>query len=186
MLDSLPTESRTPTNFRFASVPASEAASATLRHDLLNIWIAVTNAGGSVGFTAPADKTAVALALDAALQRVADGIDALGILRSGDTAVGWGLLVDRDSVVQRHWRTVLRVMVHPELQGVGAGRMLMEGLHSMARELGLEQLQLTVRGGAGLERFYERLGYAVVGRHPDAIRVAPEDDRDEIMMVARL
>jgi predicted N-acetyltransferase YhbS len=97
-----------------------------------------------------------------------------------------GLLVDHGSAVQRHWRTLLRVMVRPELQGVGAGRLLVDGLHQMARTLGLEQLQLTVRGGTGLESFYERFGYAVVGRHPGAVRVAPGDDRDEVMMVARL
>jgi len=37
-----------------------------------------------------------------------------------------------------------------------------------------------------LEAFYERFGYTVVGRHPDAVRVGPGDDRDEVMMVARL
>jgi len=170
----------------FASVPASEARSLKLREHLLDTWVGVTDAGGSVGFTAPADKAAVATALDAALQQVAVGYDVLGILRSADTAVGMGLLVDGGSAVQRHWRTVLRVMVRPELQGVGAGRVLIEGLHQMARTLGLEHLQLTVRGGTGLESFYERFGYVVVGRHPGAVRVAPGDDRDEVMMVARL
>jgi hypothetical protein len=43
-----------------------------------------------------------------------------------------------------------------------------------------------VRGGEGLERFYERLGYTIVGRHPGAVRVAPGDDRDEIMLIFRL
>ena len=62
----------------------------------------------------------------------------------------------------------------------------MRGLHRMGRELGLEQLQLTVRGGHGLERFYQRLGYTVVGRHPRAVRVAPGDDRDEVMLVCEL
>jgi len=76
-------------------------------------------------------------------------------------------------------------MVHPELQGVGAGRLLIEGLHGMAGGLGLDQLQLTVRGGMNLEAFYERFGYIVVGRHPDAVRVGPGDDRDEVMMVWR-
>jgi GNAT superfamily N-acetyltransferase len=142
--------------------------------------------GGAVGFTAPVDVAAVAGALDGALQRVAAGDDGLGILRQGDTAVGMVFLVDRGSALQRHWRTVLRVMVHPELQGNGAGRLLLEGLHRTARSLGLEQLQLTVRGGTGVERFYERFGYAVVGSHPAAIRLAPGDDRDEIMMVAWL
>jgi len=73
--------------------------------------------------------------------------------------------------------------VRPELQGHGAGRLLLEGLHRTARSLGLEQLQLTVRGGTGVERFYERFGYAVVGSHPGAVRLAPGD---EIMMIAWL
>jgi len=153
----------------FAPVLASEAGSSKLRADLLATWIAVTNAGGSVGFTAPADR-----------------LDALGTLRRGDASVGMGLLVDTGSAIRRHWRTLLRVMVRPELQGTGAGRLLLEGLHQMARDLGLEQLQLTVRSGERLESFYERFGYVVVGRHPGAVRVARGDDRDEVMMVARL
>lgn len=146
----------------------------------------MTEAGGAVGFTAPVAEAEVAGALDHALQRVAAGRDALGVLNRGETAVGMGFLVDRDSSLQRHWRTVLRVMVRPELQGHGAGRLLLEGLHQMARDLGLEQLQLTVRGGTGLERFYQRFGYTVVGSHPAAVRIAPGDDRDEIMMIVRL
>jgi GNAT superfamily N-acetyltransferase len=170
----------------FAPVLASETASSKLREDLLATWIAVTNAGGSVGFTAPADRGEVAAALDAALERVAAGRDALGVVRRGDASVGMGLLVDTGSAIQRHWRTLLRVMVRPELQGTGGGRLLVEGLHQMARDLGLEQLQLTVRGGERLESFYERFGYVVVGRHPGAVRVTRGDDRDEVMMVAWL
>ena len=60
------------------------------------------------------------------------------------------------------------------------------GLHALARDLGLEHLQLTVRDGHGTDGFYQRLGYVIVGTHPGAIRVAPGDDRDEIMMIARL
>lgn len=74
-------------------------------------------------------------------------------------------------------------MVRPGLQGAGNGRLLMEGLNGVAHRSGLEQLALSVRGGEGLEGFYERLGYAVIGRHPGAIRVGPGDDRDEVMLV---
>src|SRR5579859_8036505 len=91
----------------FAPVPASEAALSKLREDLLATWIAVTDAGGSVGFTAPADRGEVAAALDAALERVAIGRDALGVIWRGDEAVGIGLLVDTGSAIQRHWRTLL-------------------------------------------------------------------------------
>ena len=66
---------------RFTAVLATEAASSKLREDLLATWMAVTNAGGSVGFTAPADRVTVAAALDAALERVGAGRDALGVVR---------------------------------------------------------------------------------------------------------
>ena len=170
----------------FAEVLPADALDARLRSDLLATWVAVTDAGGSVGFTAPAPVTAIAATLDASLDRVAAGEDALGVLRDGQRVVGMGLLVDRGGALTRHWRTVLRVMVHPDHQGNGAGLVLMRGLHQLAQRLGLEQLQLTVRGGEGLERFYERLGYTVVGRHPGAVRVAPGDDRDEVMLVRQL
>jgi GNAT superfamily N-acetyltransferase len=178
--------SRAHHDLAFSVVEASDAGAARLREDLLETWVAVTDAGGSVGFTAPADAAEIGAALDRALQRVADGSDLLGIVTRDGRARGMGLLVDSGSPLQRHWRTVLRLMVHPELQGAGAGALLLEGLDRKARDLGLEQLALTVRAGCGLERFYERFGYRVVGSHPGALRVAPGDDRDEVMMVKQL
>lgn len=178
-------------SLEFAEIAPSDALDPKLRSDLLSVWVAVTDAGGSVGFTAPAPVDVIARTLDASLARVAAGEDALGVLRDGDRVVGMGMLVDRGGELTRHWRTVLRVMVHPDQQGGGAGRLLMEGLHALGVRRGLEQLQLTVRGGEGLEGFYERLGYSVVGRHPGAVRVASgegghNDDRDEIMLVCWL
>ena len=170
----------------YAVVQTTDAKRADLREQLLEMWVDVTNAGGAVGFTVPADVAAVARTLDSQLDRVAAGTDLPGILRQNGNAVGMGFLVDAGSGLRRHWRTVLRLMVRPELQGRGAGRLLLEGLHGTAGGLGLEQLMLTARGGTGVEGFYERFGYTVVGRHPGAIRLAPGDDRDEIIMIYRL
>ncbi|MGZ4601276.1 MAG: N-acetyltransferase family protein [Oryzihumus sp.] len=170
----------------FEAVAAVDAADPALRQALLQLWVDVTNAGGAVGFTAPAPADAVAASLDAALARVADGPDALGVVRDGEQVVAMGFLVVRGSPLCRHWRTVLRVMVHPTHQGTGTGLVLMQGLHDLGRALGLEHLQLTVRDGHGLEAFYARSGYSVVGRHPGAVRVGPGDDRDEVMLVAPL
>jgi GNAT superfamily N-acetyltransferase len=168
----------------FEPVTPTLASAPGLRAQLLDLWVAVTNAGGPVGFTAPAPVTAIGANLDAALARVSAGQDALGVVRHGPAVVGMGFLVDRGSPLARHWRTVLRVMVHPDQQGTGTGGLLMQGLHRMAAGLGLEHLQLTIRDGHQLQRFYERFGYTVVGRHPGAVRVGPGDDRDEIMLVA--
>jgi len=170
----------------FEEVDPAAALDPALRSDLLDTWVAVTDAGGSVGFTAPAPVPEIAAMLDASLARVAAGEDALGVLRDGQRGVGMGLLVAGPGALTRHWRTVLRVMVHPDHQGSGAGLLLMHGLHHAAQRLGLEQLQLTVRGGEELEQFYERLGYTIVGRHPGAVRVSPGDDRDEIMLICQL
>jgi GNAT superfamily N-acetyltransferase len=173
-------------NLRFEAIEPSRARDEGLRAGLLRTWIEVTDAGGPVGFTAPAPVREVSAALDLALSRVGAGHDALGVLRAGGDSVGMGFLVDRGSPLNRHWRTVLRLMVRPDHQGGGAGTLLIEGLHAMARRIGLEQLQLTIRDGHGLEGFYTRFGYRVVGRHPAAVRVAPGDDRDEVMLVAAL
>jgi len=97
-----------------------------------------------------------------------------------------GFLLESQSPLRSHWRTILRLMVRPELQGRGAGRLLLEGLHGTAADLGLEQLMLTTRGGTGVEAFYERYGYTVVGRHPRAIRLGPGDYRDELFLTFRL
>jgi GNAT superfamily N-acetyltransferase len=170
----------------FAHLGPAEAADSALHAELLDLWVAVIDAGGAVGFTAPADREAVARTLRGQLRRVREGRDLLGVLRDGERTVGMAFLVQSGSPLRRHWRTVLRVMVHPDLQGAGAGRALLEGLHGLARELGLEQLLLSVRGGTGTERFYERFGYVEIGRHPAAIRLAPDDERDEIVMLLRL
>lgn len=171
---------------KYLLVEPDDALDPALRAELLDTWIAATDAGGAVGFTAPAPVGLVAETLDEALGRVAAGLDLLGVLHTGERYAGMGLLVDRGSALQAHWRTVLRVMVHPLHQGNGAGRVLMEGLRGSAVDLGLEQLQLTIRDGLGLENFYEPLGYRVVGRHPRAVLVDENDYRDEIMLVLNL
>jgi GNAT superfamily N-acetyltransferase len=175
----------------FEAVAPAAAADPELREQLLDTWVRVTDAGGAVGFTAPADPDEIAATLDSALRHVHRGQDVLGVLRRGtggsdSPAVGMGILVVSQSELRKHWRTVLRVMVAPELQGTGAGRILLEGLHDLARELGTEHLVLSVRGGTGIEGFYARFGYQQFGRHPAAIRVGPGDDRDELLLFKRL
>ncbi|WP_298989007.1 GNAT family N-acetyltransferase [uncultured Pseudokineococcus sp.] len=163
-----------------------------LREDLLRTWVDVSEGGGSVGFVPPVDPAAVAAALDGTLARVCEGRDVLVVLEEAEDgaerlrAVGLGVLLAGSTPITAHWRTVVRLMVAPHLQGRGAGRRLLAAVHAAARDLGLEQLSLTVRDGQGLQPFYERAGYVVVGRHPGALRVGPGDDRDEVRLVVRL
>jgi GNAT superfamily N-acetyltransferase len=81
-----------------------------------------------------------------------------------------------------HWRTVKRVMVHPDFQGRGYGVLLMAEVERTARKMGLEMLTLDCRGGTGNDQFYKKCGYVEYGRLPGALRLGPDDYREQIMM----
>jgi GNAT superfamily N-acetyltransferase len=168
------------------AVTAVTEVDETLRAGLLACWTDVTNAGGAVGFVPPVSQDDVAPVLDRLLEGVRSGRDVLVVLRVEDRTAGFATLVGSSSPLRRHWATVLRVQVHPAHQGAGLGRVLMSGVHAVARERGWEFLTLSARGGTGVDRFYRRLGYAEFGRLAGAIRVAPGDDRDEILLTVRL
>jgi GNAT superfamily N-acetyltransferase len=169
-----------------AHVRAVSAVDDVLRRDLLTCWTDVTNAGGAVGFVPPVSEDDVAPVLDRLLEGVRSGRDVLALLTVDGKTAGFATLVGSSSPLRRHWATVLRVQVHPSRQGEGLGRLLMAGVHEIARGRGWEFLHLTARGGTGLDAFYRGLGYEEFGRLPGAIRVAPGDDRDEIILACRL
>lgn len=163
-------------------VRAVSAVDDVLRGDLLACWTDVSNAGGAVGFVPPVTEDDVAPVLDHLLNGVHSGRDVLAVLTVDGATAGWAALVGSSSPLRRHWATVLRVQVHPSRQGQGLGRVLMTGVHDIARKRGLEFLSLTARGGTGVDAFYRGLGYTEIGRLPGAIRVAPGDDREEILL----
>ena len=163
-----------------------EAVDDDLRAQLLACWTDVSNAGGSVGFVPPVTAEEVAPHLDAVVERVHRGHELFAVLRVDGEFAGFAVLSLSVSPLRRHWATVLRVQVRPERQGRGLGRVLVSGVHAIARDRGLEFLHLTVRGGTGLEAFYATFGYREFGRMPGAVRVAPGDDRDELHLTCRL
>jgi GNAT superfamily N-acetyltransferase len=169
-----------------AEVRAVTAVDEALRGDLLSCWTDVSNAGGAVGFVPPVSEDDVVPLLDKLLDGVHSGRDVLALLTVDDATAGFASVVGSLSPLRLHWGTVLRVQVHPSRQGQGLGRVLMDGVHDIARGRGWEFLHLTARDGTGVDGFYRGLGYAEVGRVPGAIRVAPGDDRDEIIMACRL
>ena len=169
-----------------AEVRAVVSVDEALHRELLTCWTDVTNAGGAVGFVPPVTEDDIVPALDETVRRVGEGRALLALLRVDGATAGFAVLARAAGPLRRHWATVYRVQVHPSRQGAGLGRVLMAGVHAIAREQGLEFLQLGARAGTGVEDFYRRLGYAEVGRLPGAVRVAPGDDRDEILLVCRL
>ncbi len=157
-----------------------------LRTAMLRCWVDVTNAGGAVGFVRPVTPEDVEPALEHLLDGLRTRGDVLVVLTVDGAVAGFAGLVTSAHVLKKHWATVLRVQIHPDFQKSGLGRTLMQGVHEIARRHGWEFLHLTVRGGTGTEAFYAGLGYVEVGRIPDALRVAPGDDRDEVSMIHRL
>ena len=153
-----------------------------LRAGIIALWVEVTNAGGAVGFVAPVSRTQVAPVAQAAFTAVEAGIDHLLAGFDDGELVALLFVVSNRFALKEHWRVLKRVMVTPGQQGRGYGAALMCEAEKLARDLGLEALQVTVRGGAGTEKFYERLGYQQVGRIPGALRVGPGDDRDEYLL----
>jgi GNAT superfamily N-acetyltransferase len=159
---------------------------AELRKQIVTLWVDVTNAGGAVGFVAPVTDDDVRPVAEAAFRAAEEGVDRLIVGMDGDDLVALLFVVDNRFGLKDHWRVLKRVMVAPGSQGRGYGAALLRAAEQLGREMGLAALQVTVRAGAGTEKFYARHGFAEVGRVPAAIRVAPGDDRDEFLMWRRL
>lgn len=177
--------------------PLTEAVSefdAETREQVLDLWMRTNDAGGAVGFLPGASREHVDAALSAHEASMARGGDPGG---SGTTAVllrspvdsrvlGLAFIVPVSSPLMAHVASVYRVMTDPESRGRNLGRLLMAGLHGVARRSGLEILSLGVRSGTGTTAFYESCGYREIGRRVGAIRIGPGDDRDDIQMARRL
>ncbi|MFF0466376.1 GNAT family N-acetyltransferase [Micromonospora zamorensis] len=153
-----------------------------LRAEIVDLWADVSNAGGAVGFVPPVTAADVHVLADPTFAGIADGPDRLLVGYSGDRLVAALIFSDNRFPLKAHWCVLKRVMVHPHTQGAGYGAALMVEAARLGREFGHEALHVTVRDGLGLDTFYARLGYREIGRLPHALRVAPGDDRDEILM----
>jgi GNAT superfamily N-acetyltransferase len=159
-----------------------------LREEILALWADVSNAGGAVGFVPPVTPEEIRPDMDASLAAVADGRRRLIVGRDEEGRVAATAFVAYNTHrLMAHWVWVYTVMVHPRHQGRGHGRTLMAAVEQAARSFpGIEAIRLTCRGGTGADAFYSACGYKEVGRVPAAIRVAPGDDRDDVVMLRAL
>jgi hypothetical protein len=85
-----------------------------------------------------------------------------------DALAGWLVLSGNDVPLTSHWAFVQRVQTALAVRGSGVGQALM------------------VRGGAGLEDFYESIGWTEVGRWPGSLRFGDDDYRDNVLMALSL
>jgi GNAT superfamily N-acetyltransferase len=149
---------------------------------ICRLWVDVSNAGGAVGFVPPVTVDDVRPKLEQHFAGVAARRLRLLVGTSGGRLAATAFVGLNSHALMGHWAWLYTVMVDPALQGRGYGAALMREAEEFCCDLGLEALRLTCRGGLGLERFYESLGYKEVGRVPAAIRVALGDDRDDVIM----
>ncbi|GAA2326194.1 GNAT family N-acetyltransferase [Streptomyces cuspidosporus] len=171
----------------FTQFTRSSELPSSMRRELAACWAAVVNAGGAV---IPADcplppltSAHTAAAVDRIAGELAPEHCRLVVATVEGTLAGW-LLVRREAhPLEAHCGTVNHVQTDMRFRGSGVGAALMRRVRRIAREeMGLERLKLTVRSGLGLEVFYGKAGWTEVGRWPGALRLAPGDDRDEILM----
>ncbi|HEY4993663.1 MAG TPA: GNAT family N-acetyltransferase [Nakamurella sp.] len=148
---------------------------------LVTLWQQVAEAGGPVGFPPPVVRADIAA-------RTAGLIDALrtgrllGVVANrGRRLVGVGLLRPGRGE-RRHTGDVELLLVDPANARCGLGTALMDELLGIARERDLDRLGVRVQGGAGLESFFGRFGFAEWGRRPGWIRAGPGVARDEIVL----
>ncbi|WP_051264913.1 GNAT family N-acetyltransferase [Nakamurella lactea] len=150
---------------------------------LTTLWHAVSQAGGAVGFAPPVERPAVAAKAAPVVDDLRSG-RAQGIaLIAGHDLVGFGRLTPGTGITA-HTGSITLVMIDPTRQGSGLGALLMNELMTLAAELGLERVELSIRDGHRLDGFYRRHGFVEWGRRPGWVRVADGDDRDEIFLWA--
>jgi len=169
-------------------VGVADVAEAPRRREVLDLWCRVNDAGGAVGFRPGAGRDEVEVTLGRHEAQMAAGQAVLGqLLDPAGRLLGLAWWEKSPTSLLEHARWLYRVMVDPDLQGRNLGRLLMAGMHRLARDMdGVELVTLDYRSGTGVGGFYARCGYTEVGRVPGAIRVAPGDDRDDVIMARRL
>jgi GNAT superfamily N-acetyltransferase len=154
---------------------------------LIGCWVSVTNAGGAAGFPfPPVDISEVAAVAGQLIADLSPQRSRLLIALVDGELAGWVNVRRGPHPVISHWGSIHHLQTGTAFRGRGIGAALMNHARLVARdEMGLEQLHLAARGGAGLEDFYRGLGWTEIGRWPEALRLAPGDDRDEVLMVLK-
>ncbi len=170
-----------------ALAPAG-AELAAQRSALIDLWVAVTNAGGAVGFRPPVDGPTVVPVVDELLRELAGTRTRAIVARDVRGAVvGLVLIAPGPPPRFAHRVTLRRMMVHPDLQGTGVGGRLLMAAHDLAvAEFEADLALVEVRDGLGLDGFYLRHGYREVGRIPGGLRFEDGDRVDELFLLRDL
>ncbi len=161
------------------------AADHTFGVALVTLWHAVVQAGGGLGLVPPVTRSEVAAKATPMLAAVRAGTLLAVAITDNSTLIAAGFLQQKTGP-ESHVGKLTKIMVDPRLQRIGNGSILMTALLDLCRERGIELVHLGVQDGEGLQGFYGRFGFVECGRLPGAIRVALGEDRDDVILCARL
>ncbi|MER7695794.1 MULTISPECIES: GNAT family N-acetyltransferase [unclassified Streptomyces] len=181
------TASETAPGTTIAQLSRPHDATDSVRRDLVACWTAVVNAGGAVVPMGcplpPVTEAALRPAVERITRELSPDHSRLLVATVDGALAGWLLLRREAHPLAAHCGVLNHVQTHVRFRGRGVGAAMTRHAQGVARdEMRLERLQLAVRSGLGLEEFYRKAGWTEVGRWPGALRVAPGDDRDDILM----
>jgi RimJ/RimL family protein N-acetyltransferase len=105
---------------------------------------------------------------------------------NGEEPVAIMGLMRQRSGKMAHRATIIMVYVRKSFRGSGIASELLQSVTDHARASGIRQLELAVTAeNPGARRFYEREGFAVIGRIPGGF-LHDGKEIDEIMMARRI
>lgn len=153
-------------------VPLTAAQLLARRHEFESLLFDAVNHGASIGFTLPlGEDEAEAYWRGVAHQIDGGGKVLLAALGADGTLLGSGQLALESRANGRHRAEVQKLMVFHAARGHGIGAAIMRALEAEAQRAGRTLLFLdTSIGASGAVRFYEKLGYTLVGSIPDYAR----------------
>jgi ribosomal protein S18 acetylase RimI-like enzyme len=138
---------------------------------LSKLLVAVVASGASVGFLPPLTGEEA----DAYWKSVLGPGIILFVAEQEERIVGTAQLHLALRANARHRAEVAKVLVHPDHQRQGIGRVLMAEIEAIARANGRSLLVLDTREGDAANAFYRSLGYQEAGRIPHYARSANGD-----------
>jgi GNAT superfamily N-acetyltransferase len=144
---------------------SADAAAAAVP-ELAEVLAECVEAGASVSFMAPFDRTEAVAHFEAAARDVAAGRRVVLAARDGERVVGTVQVLLTMPPNQPHRGEIAKLLVRPSARRQGIAQRLMEHAEAEARAEGKTLLLLDTASDVA-ERLYERLGWIRLGVVPD-------------------
>jgi GNAT superfamily N-acetyltransferase len=135
--------------------------------ELADILIRIVKSGASIGWVDTPDPAEARAYWQSVVGKTEN---VLVLAQENGHVIGTGYLELAQRENGRHRAEVNKVLVHPDRQGQGIGRKLMDALEASARVRGRTLLHLDTDQFDGSNAFYMRCGYTQAGTVPNWAR----------------